>query len=138
MKPKYLYLDFDGVLHPNFVESGRAFCHMPLLEEVLNGTDVRVVVSSSWRFHETQAYITGLFPLSIRGLLCGFTGQAHVGRWARWHEIGQHVSSHGVSDWRALDDAAFEFPPDCPNLIRCDGRLGLQATELRALRDWID
>ncbi len=75
MPVKYLYLDFDGVLHPNSFEKGKAFCLMPLLELALNGSDVRIVVSSSWRHHETQAYIQSLFPASIRSLLSGFTGE---------------------------------------------------------------
>ena len=61
MRAKYLYLDFDGVLHPNSFDKGKAFCLMPLLERALSGSDVRIVVSSSWRHHESKAYIQSLF-----------------------------------------------------------------------------
>ena len=137
MPVKYLYLDFDGVLHPNSFEKGKAFCLMPLLERALNGSDVRVVVSSSWRHHETEVYIQSLFPASIRSLLSGFTGVPLAGRWARWHEISHHVALHGVNEWRALDDAANEFPPDCPNLIQCEGHIGMQDIQVNLLRKWI-
>ncbi len=134
---KYLYLDFDGVLHPNSFDKGKAFCLMPLLERALKGSDVRIVVSSSWRHHESKAYIQSLFPVSIRSLLSGFTGDPLGGRWARWNEISNHASRHGVTEWRALDDAASQFPPDCPNLIYCEGNLGLQEIQVKLLREWI-
>ena len=137
MLVKYLYLDFDGVLHPNTFEKGKAFCLMPLLEQALYGSYVRVVVSSSWRHHETEVYIQQLFPASIRPLLSGFTGEALVGSWARWNEISQHAVLNDVTEWRALDDAASQFPPDCPNLICCDGHIGLQKTQVDMLRKWI-
>jgi hypothetical protein len=134
---KYLYLDFDGVLHPNSFEKGKAFCLMSVLESALKGSDVRIVVSSSWRHHETQAYIQSLFPASIRSLLSGFTGEPLVGRWGRWNEISNHAALHGVTEWRALDDAVSEFPPDCPNLISCEGHIGLQEFQVNLLRKWI-
>lgn len=92
MEP-YLYLDFDGVLHPNFVQKGQAFHLMPLLEEALEGYDLCLVISSSWRFHETPAYLRNLFPASLRPLLIGATGPAHIGRRARWQEITHHAQS---------------------------------------------
>lgn len=137
MPVKYLYLDFDGVLHPNSFEKGKAFCLMPLLERALNGSDVRIVVSSSWRHHETQAYIQSLFPASIRSLLSGFTGEPLLGRLSRWNEISNHAALHGVTEWRALDDAASEFPPDCPNLIHCEGQIGMQDIQVNLIRKWI-
>jgi len=134
---KYLYLDFDGVLHPNTFEKGKAFCLMTLLEQALHGSDVRVVVSSSWRHHETEVYIQSLFPASIRSLLFGFTGEPLAGRWSRWNEISNHAAQHDVTEWRALDDAANRFPSDCPNLIYCEGHIGLQETQVNLLRKWI-
>ena len=137
MLAKYLYLDFDGVLHPNSFDKGQAFCLMPLLERALNGSDVRIVVSSSWRHHESKDYVKSLFPASIRSLFSGFTGEALAVRWARWNEISNHAALHGVTEWRALDDAASEFPSDCPNLIYCDGHIGMQDIQVNLLRKWI-
>jgi len=110
---------------------------MPLLERALNDSDVRIVVSSSWRHHETEVYIQSLFPASIRSLLSGFTGESLAGRWGRWNEISNHASRHVVAEWRALDDAASQFPPDCPNLIHCEGHVGLQEIQVNLLRKWI-
>ena len=65
------------------------------------------------------------------------TGPAHMGRWARWHEINNHAQSFGANNWRALDDAGMEFPPQCPNLILCDGKIGIQHAQMRDLRAWL-
>ena len=35
MTGKHLFLDFDGVLHPNDVVKGKIFCHMPVLADAL-------------------------------------------------------------------------------------------------------
>ena len=137
MSERTLYLDFDGVLHPNFVQKGEIFSRMSLLEEALEGHTPSLVISSIWRFHETPAYLRNLLPAALRPLLIGTTGDAHVGRWARWEEITRHARSWGIKDWRALDDAAMEFPPGCPNLILCDGRKGLQAAQVQLLRAWL-
>ena len=133
----YLYIDFDGVLHPNFIQKGQAFHLMPLLEEALEGYDVCLVISSSWRFHETPAYLSNLFPASLKPLLVGTTGPAHIGRWARWQEITYHAQRWGAKNWRALDDAGMEFPPQCPNLILCDGKIGIQHAQVQDLRAWL-
>ena len=45
-----LFLDFDGVLHPNSDDSEHFSC-APLLWELLRRhPDVRVVLSTGWRF----------------------------------------------------------------------------------------
>ena len=43
----------------------------------------------------------------------------------------------GVADWRALDDAAFEFPNVCPELIWCDPNVGLDDAVAQRLRIWL-
>jgi hypothetical protein len=45
-----LFLDVDGVLHPEGPSREPKFCRLPLLEEWLRGRPgVEVVISSSWR-----------------------------------------------------------------------------------------
>ena len=137
MAQKTIYLDFDGVLHPNILQKGQAFCHMPALARALTGKSVGIIVSSSWRLHETWEYIENLFPPPIRGCLAGRTGGAHLGRWSRWNEITEHADRHQIKDWVALDDAQIEFPPECLNLIHCDGAIGLQQLQIDALTEWL-
>lgn len=136
-----LFLDFDGVLHPNLCRTQDWFCRMPLLEETLAGRDVEIVISSSWRFHHEHAALVRLFPAALRPLLRDRTGDAVVGRHARHREILHWLSRYAPAlpehRWRALDDAAFEFPEDCATLIRCDGATGITRGEMQRLRDWL-
>lgn len=134
---KYLYIDFDGVLHPNNVEKGQLFCHMQALANVLTGLSLKIIISSSWRFYEKIEYLRGVFPPSIQNLVMGCTGQSLPGEWSRWHEIKQHAEIHDVSCWAALDDAQTEFPPNCKELILCDGSKGLQIHQLNQLVKWL-
>ena len=134
--PKYLYLDFDGVLHPT---SGAAlFCRMPRLEEALVGRDCRIVISSSWRFHQTFRSLTLLFPASLRHKLVGTSGEAFVGRWPRHTEILIDVDTRRVhGQWRALDDSWLEFPKGCEELIKCNPNTGISDKEVSELTSWL-
>ena len=93
---KLIFLDFDGVLHPNFCQEEHYFSRIGYLMAALDGfkDDVEVIISSSWRFH--------------------------------W-----------PADWRALDDADNEFPKGCRELIRCEGRTGLDDSTVARLRLWL-
>ena len=70
-----LFLDFDGVLHPegedHILNGGADFCFLPRLETLLREFPfVKIVISSSWREHllnktllkpfENQAFEPGL------------------------------------------------------------------------------
>jgi hypothetical protein len=136
-----LFLDFDGVLHPNLCARSAWFSRMPLLEQALAGTDVRIVISSSWRFHHDYTALARRFPVSLRLLLDGTTGAAVVGRHARHQEILAWLQRYGAglpeARWRALDDAAFEFPAPCAQLVHCDGATGMTLAEVQRLREWL-
>ena len=134
---KTLFLDFDGVLHRTLAEPEEHLGRAQLLSAVLEQHKPDVVISSSWRFHFPMSAILGRLPEAIRGRVAGATGGAFIGKHARWHEICAYCAQHRISDWRVLDDSAFEFPPDCPQLIRCDGGVGIGEREILALRKWL-
>jgi hypothetical protein len=138
MIQKHLYLDFDGVLHPNFVGKGQLFSHMQTLTNAIVGKPLSIVISSSWRFHENIDYLRSLFDPITRSQIIGCTGSAHIGKWARWIEITKHANTNGVTDWMALDDAYMEFPPECEELILCEGKIGLQVTQIQQLVRWLN
>ena len=72
--------------------SSRPFDRLGLLEPLVDVAAFQIVISSSWRFHFTQAEILARLPPQIARQVQGVTGDAHVGRYARWHEIGRaHV-----------------------------------------------
>jgi hypothetical protein len=137
MQKKCLFLDFDGVLHPGSCSPLEYFCQMPVLETALGGANVDIVVSSSWRFHHEWGSLVERFPAPLRASVRGCTGDAVRGPQARWNEIRQYREQHAVRDWRALDDCAFEFPPDCAELILCNGATGLAEREVQMIRTWL-
>jgi hypothetical protein len=138
MPPRMLFLDFDGVLHPGSGVDSGFLCRAPDLEEALSGHDLRIVVSSSWRFHIEMDEILGMLPPGLAQRVVGATGDAHIGRWPRFHEIRACVQvNEPLANWRALDDARLEFPDPCPELIACDPRTGFGSEQAGSLRRWL-
>lgn len=61
-----LFLDFDGVLHPEYGRPSRFFEALPLLATVLLPRPwVEVVVSSNWRYERAEGSATGSTTLPI-------------------------------------------------------------------------
>ncbi|WP_241027082.1 HAD domain-containing protein [Variovorax sp. RKNM96] len=115
-----LFLDFDGVLHPegedNTLNGGADFCFLPRLEALLREfRDVKVVISSFWR--EQVLYKTLLNPFSsdIRARILGATLPSGFGLpppyRKREGEILAWLQIHDAVDepWVALDDAYWQF-----------------------------
>ena len=134
-----LFLDFDGVMHPaSYIKGQQRFCNAPWLEAVLAKHPLRIVVSSSWRFHYPMDQILGSMPPKLAQAVVGATGEAHIGPWARFHEIKAWLAQHApLADWRAADDAVFEFPKPCPELIVCDPQDGFGAKQAGELALWL-
>ena len=132
-----IFLDFDGVLHPGHAEPSSYFCKMPFLTEAIGAFNVKIIVSSSWRFQMTYTEIKMLFPDILRSKLDGMTGDAFIGPHARWNEIKTCVRDRKIENWRALDDSFFEFPKSCDELICCEGGKGLEATQVSEIQSWL-
>ena len=137
---KLIFLDFDGVLHPNFSSGSEYFSHAGYLRDALDGfaEGVEIVISSSWRFHWSTTAILQRLPKPLASMVTGITPIGEPGRHQRYREIQAYLSSRmGQYDWRALDDAVNEFPKDCAELIECDGRIGLDDLSAARLRVWL-
>lgn len=131
--PAYLFLDFDGVLHPGL--SG-TFCYLDRLETVLRELPhVRIVLSTSWRLEsDFETELRPLFSPELRARIVGCTpdlpGQlreTEIEAWRARHAIGHHR-------WAALDDDASLFRVGSPGLILCDPARGLRPAQLIELR----
>ena len=142
----WLFLDFDGVLHPGLCDTADHFCRLPILEEVLRGHPwAHVVISSSWRHSQSTDELRKLFSHDIRPRIIGVTPPAQAGvRFGRYTEISAWLEGNNRQGdpWIALDDYAYEFPKGCPNLLLCNSGTGLtdeMAAELgRGLRSLLD
>ena len=135
---RYLFVDFDGCLHSNQATPQEWFIRAPALEHALAPSSVALVISSSWRFHFPKQEILARLPRGLADRVVGFTGDALVGTHARYHEICAWQRLHASGDFRCLDDAHWEFPRDCPQLILCNGAIGLAERELDQLRRWLE
>ncbi|QWE02066.1 HAD domain-containing protein [Polynucleobacter sp. JS-JIR-II-b4] len=134
---KLLFLDFDGVLHPTHFAGEDPFNRVHLLEETLAGSNIRIVISSSWRFTHSLKKLQKLLPDSISSLVIGVTGSPVIGKHPRYQEIVNFLQSHGASNWKALDDSYWEFPSPCPELIRCNPNTGISDKQMKELSQWM-
>ena len=107
----FLYLDFDGVLHPDgedAIDKNGRLCHNPNLfcwlgdlEQVLDDfPQVRIIVSSDWRrLFDDESLIAILKRLGWR-----FHSVVECIAPSRYAEILQDAESKKISYWLALDD----------------------------------
>jgi hypothetical protein len=134
-----LFLDFDGVLHPEGCAELDNFCYLPNFSAVLRAADpehmVPIVVSSLWRHHCTLQQIRSHFPEDIACQIVGVTPYMsdqeanEVQDWGRYggaqsktchrqREIVMWMNAHAPQGrWLAIDDRAAYFHQDTPHLF---------------------
>lgn len=144
-----LYLDYDGVLHPDEVYrvGGKIVLRMDgfslfewssILEELLAPyPKLQIVLATSWvrvvGFEEALARL----PDSLQRRVVGATWHAHVPRgwerYSRFEQILGCVERHRHSRWLALDDDGVGWPEECrDNLVLTDSQLGLGVVSAQA------
>lgn len=136
---KYIFLDFDGVLHAY----GRPkFELVPKFQDVVENYDVRIVFSTSWREYQSLSQLQSHFHPKITHKLVGLTpilaNNHESAPHLRHREILLYLKQNNIeSEWRALDDMDCLFPPSCPNLILCNGGVGFSNREKYILKTWL-
>lgn len=131
MQHLWLYLDFDGVMHP--YQNG-SLSRMPLLAQWLHERpDIRVVVSSSWRQSHDVPALQKLFPKALRTRVVGVTPLLPRQPYIRQREIEQDHRRR-AGPLIVLDDDARLFEPGWPPLHLTEERQGLTPGDMRALR----
>ncbi len=137
---KIIFLDFDGVLHP---DGEGLFSQLGLFEKhILTMPDIEIVISSTWRedksLHELQNY----FSESIRSQITGTTPILEDGydTGGRQREIHAFLEAHDLSEknchWVALDDMQMFFDGNYPNLILTDSSKGFTEENGATLLQW--
>jgi len=140
-----LFLDFDGVLHPegeDHILNGVDFCFLPRLEALLREfPHVKIVISSSWREHLRYKTLMKPFSSDIRARILGMTPYPGCGLpppyRPREGEILAWLQLHDAVDepWVALDDAYWQFDQCKDHLVVCGSFTGFDdkaGAELRA------
>jgi hypothetical protein len=136
---KLLFLDFDGLLHSTNATPGQWLSRADNLAEALAGRECAIVISSRWRHHNYERELVAMLPTRMHARVVGTTGDAYVGRHARYTEILVYLQpvAGPASPWRALDDSRFVFPADFPELIACEPNIGFSGEQAAALRKWL-
>ena len=131
-----LFLDFDGVLHPEHCHESRHFCCMSILEDALRQVpECKLVITSTWRLErpldtlrqrfarDIAARIAGITPTfsdlkQVPNTLLSYPREAECHAW-RWTNGVPHLP------WLALDDRSWNYRPFCSLLLLVDGATGL-------------
>ncbi|VVP48059.1 hypothetical protein PS838_05203 [Pseudomonas fluorescens] len=151
-----LFLDFDGVLHPDDVyrtrhglelrAPGALMMHAPLLVELLEDfPSVKIALSTSWVRLLSYRRARAALPPELQLRTVSSTWHSRMARapfegydlQSRYQQIRAAAGRAGLTRWIALDDDPFEsWPAHDSRLIRCDPELGLSwvptQDELRA------
>lgn len=112
-----LFLDFDGVLHPYFLQNtDKHFMYINKLEKVLREyPKVNVVISSSWRINNSLEQLKQYFAPDIRNRIIGVTPEIKVSVFEsrdgiREKEINLYLQENNLNNkWIALDDDKYSF-----------------------------
>ncbi|WP_122603930.1 HAD domain-containing protein [Pseudomonas viridiflava] len=120
-----LFLDFDGVLHPDDVymtskgphllSSGQLFMWAPILEkELALFPEVKIVLSTSWVRQLDFSRAKKRLPIGLQTRVLGSTWHSSMSKvWADqvwWDQTSRHgqilryVARANISDWIAIDD----------------------------------
>lgn len=139
-----LFLDFDGVLHPDPCrDRARMFEHAPRLAAALaRFADMEIVLSTAWRTQHAPAALAAQLPPGLRERVVGATSCFHeiecapaLVPYRRQAECQHWIDRRRPgAPWFALDDRSEQFEPYCDRLIPTDSRIGLDDAALNRLR----
>lgn len=141
-----LFLDFDGVLHPDYenydLPDIELFCNLQRLEETLRDfPDVDIVISSMWRFQFTLDQLRTRFSPDIATRIIGKLLQSeyfdlNYVRARREKEILRWLvdAERTTEPWVALDDCAWNFQLYLDHLVVCNGYTGFNEQAQARLR----
>ena len=127
---KILFLDFDGVLHPDSVylehrrpvlhAEGTLFMWTPyLIQALARYPDVKIVLSTSWVRARGFSRARDVLPEALRQKIVGATWHSQMARseigtiplattwWdkaTRYQQIARYVARAKVENWVAIDD----------------------------------
>lgn len=137
-----LFLDFDGVVHPEPCYGKDTFRSLPLIEAVLREfPGVEIVISSTWRLtwkyeEESILQMRKHFSEDIALRVVGVTPDFHylerdtapdgLSNYQReWECLAWlRTHRHAWTPWLALDDRQYWFKPFTPNLMQTNYKTG--------------
>lgn len=149
LKPnnRVLFLDFDGVLHPDDVyrirsglvlrAPGHLMMHAGILVEILKEfPQTKISLSTSWVRILGYRRARAALPPELQDLTVSSTWHSRMPKapfegydmYNRYQQIRAAVTKAGLTNWLALDDDPFQSWPDNDRrLIRTDPDLGISS-----------
>ena len=136
-----LFLDIDGVLHPDPAKVAAAFCRRHLLWKVLIARpQLKVVISSDWRLHHSlpklAAWITKGGGEALASRIAGVTPVLQAARHeyrGREKECLVWLEENASESWLALDDVASNFTFGTSHVCLIDYRTGLTDADVESI-----
>ncbi|MFM1866046.1 MAG: domain in Swiss Army Knife repair protein [Pseudomonadota bacterium] len=144
---KYIFLDFDGVLHKKNANFKDFFDKANKFDKLIETYKVDIVVTSGWQFDKEYNNLLKKIPNNIRKKIVGKTSDAKSNQKKllkdendRVAEIKRYIHELklGKIDWIALDDSRDKFPEDFPKLIYCKPKEGLDKRQIRLIEIWLN
>jgi hypothetical protein len=139
-----LFVDFDGVLHPELCHESKHFMHRDTFEDVVRAfPDIGLVISSTWRLkrplhmlkdlfsEDVAARVIGTTPLyaeleDVPDTLEGYQREVECRSWLRQNGCA-------AQEWLALDDRSWNFRPFSRDVFLVDGNVGLDTNAAKNL-----
>lgn len=150
---KLLFLDIDGVLHPDSGSADLRFAES--VRDLAIELDLRIVICSDWRLSIPLPRLREMIP-ALGDLIIGTTPDldgvpnhlpnefgepfgATNYRYRRQREIEAWIQENGsqVEHYFALDDLKSIYRENCPWLFLVNGSVGLCESEMRRLKEWM-
>lgn len=145
-----IFLDFDGVLHPDCVfrvpgrglvlraEGHQLFESAPILEEILSPyPEIQIVLSTSWvrilGFDRTMSRL----PACLGKRVVGATWHSRMDQqeWiarSRCEQVLHYATRHSLRSWLAIDDDDEHWPSAWRHaLVYADGDIGLKEARVQ-------
>jgi hypothetical protein len=145
-----LFLDFDGVTHPEPCRSEEEFCTLHMIEGVLREFPaVEVVISSSWREHYDLDALRAMFSFDMGARVVDVTPVMRnpTDQWlpgvSPGHERECEIQAWMKANrpwgtpWLAIDDRPQWFTPECRNLLVTERKRGFRFEQIDELREMI-
>ena len=145
-----LFLDFDGVTHPDPCEKDQLFQSLPLIEAVLRRyPGVLVILSTTWRSMHPLDELKDHFSNDVAERVLGGTPLINlydlawypvpISARSRQREIEAWLHQNRTLNhpWVALDDRPWWFESECQNLLVTSALTGFTESDADRLEDMI-
>ncbi len=134
--PFTIFLDFDGVLHPQPAHQDQAWSWLPRIETMLacalDDPDVQIVISSAWRIYHSVDELKRFVGPKIAAKVIDCTPCFEPS--TREEECLAWLEAHGLADapWIAIDDLAGDFKHHAAeHLVAIDPMFGPSLADMR-------